>query len=412
MFGLDLNSQSIRRRPAQPYVTLSIWNISHKLTSQYILGKPRKFTVTRLYYASVSDRTTFRALINLTDDSHLLGKKSWNVYNTDNVARVHRDEAEAATHEAAEEQRMQEVDSERRLQILRDEVPVPLHEPPEDLPKKPKRDRGHEHFPTEVRKRRRLAGEDDTDKELRYALEDKALAAADNEKRMVTRLVNNAPITDHAGHISLFPPNAKEIPRKEKNAEAEAEAAKRKRELEDQYTMRFSNAAGFKQRLQEPWYSSTDRESFGVTDEVRKDVWGNEDLRRKDREAKRMVDSDPLAFMKNSVGQLREAKESRKKWVEEKEREMNEMKRAEKSERRSRRKRKDGNEESLEAFSLGEPAGALTGGQHMDRTRDLSKDGERSNDRVKRPHHRHNYKEHPPSGRSNGPGSRSATRKT
>ena len=30
---------------------------------------------------------------------HLLGKKSWNVYNTDNVERVRKDEAEARARE-------------------------------------------------------------------------------------------------------------------------------------------------------------------------------------------------------------------------------------------------------------------------------------------------------------------------
>lgn len=50
---------------------------------------------------------------------HLLGKKSWNVYNTDNIERVRRDEAAARAREEADEQRMQEEDAERRLKILR-----------------------------------------------------------------------------------------------------------------------------------------------------------------------------------------------------------------------------------------------------------------------------------------------------
>ncbi|CCF31962.1 hypothetical protein CH063_00727, partial [Colletotrichum higginsianum] len=75
---------------------------------------------------------------------HLLGKKSWNVYNADNIARVRRDEAAAKAKEEAEEQRMQEVDAERRLAILRGEAPPPLApvEAPEDEPRPRDRDSG------------------------------------------------------------------------------------------------------------------------------------------------------------------------------------------------------------------------------------------------------------------------------
>ena len=54
---------------------------------------------------------------------HLLGKKSWNVYNTDNVERVRRDEADARAREEAAEQLMQEQDAERRIALLRGEEP-------------------------------------------------------------------------------------------------------------------------------------------------------------------------------------------------------------------------------------------------------------------------------------------------
>ncbi|KAI7288003.1 hypothetical protein KC345_g323 [Hortaea werneckii] len=117
---------------------------------------------------------------------HLLGKKSWNVYNEENVARVRRDEAAAKAEEEAEEQRMQEEDSARRIALLRGEQPASLsesasvtdaHERTEaDQGVKRSRDAGP--VVSHGRKRRRLRGEDDTDRDIRYARED----AESNEK--------------------------------------------------------------------------------------------------------------------------------------------------------------------------------------------------------------------------------------
>lgn len=64
---------------------------------------------------------------------HLLGKKSWNVYNTDNVERVRCDEAKAAEREELEEQRMQEIDAARRTALLRGETPPPRLSPATSL---------------------------------------------------------------------------------------------------------------------------------------------------------------------------------------------------------------------------------------------------------------------------------------
>jgi len=47
-------------------------------------------------------------------------------FNQDNIDKVRRDEAAAREKEEAEEQLMQERDAERRMQILRGEVPSPL----------------------------------------------------------------------------------------------------------------------------------------------------------------------------------------------------------------------------------------------------------------------------------------------
>lgn len=279
----------------------------------------------------------------LMGNRHLLGKKSWNVYNTDNIEKVRRDEARHAAEIEAEEQRMQELDAERRMQILRGEVPTPLAI--EDVPgdddaagdrRHEARNRGHDGG--RERKVRKRAGENDTDFEMRIALEreEKRKEGKDNEeRRVVQRKVVDAPLTDGRGHIDLFPQDQQV----KKNPEAERELAKKKKEYEDQYTMRFSNAAGFKVALESPWYSKASEAQ--EEDAVTKNVWAEEDPRRKDRQAARIMSSDPLAMMKRGARMVRQVEKERKEWREVKERELRELKEVERSARHKRRRDHD-----------------------------------------------------------------------
>ncbi len=337
-----------------------------------------------------------------------MGKKSWNVYNADNIAKVRQDEAAAKAREEAEEQRMQEADAERRIQILRGLSTPP---PPAAAVKEDDggRDTTHRGGHGRERKRRKLNGEDDTDFAIRLAKEQQesnAKHSLGNEKQTVNRPASNdAPITDHAGHINLFPAPSSRA-HVQKNAEAEAEAAKKKREFEDQYTMRFSNAAGFKQDIgAKPWYSSSkakldeDGKKDILEDAVGKDVWGNEDPRRKEREKMRLDAGDPLMAIRRGVEDLRKVERQRKVWVEERDREARELKELAERERRrrKRRRRSDSDETGLEGFSLD----ALAQDQRMDHTarRERSTDGtsghrhrqHRHRDRStsRRKHHRH-----------------------
>lgn len=255
---------------------------------------------------------------------------------------------------------MQEIDAERRIQILRGERPAPLSitEGSQNDPDP------QSHSSTGGRdlkwKKRKRAAEDDTDFELR-------LARDQNKEFQSTTLrqsTSDAPLTDQAGHISLFPQADSEAPIT-RNAEAEQETARKRREYEDQYTMRLANAAGFKQGLDKPWYSKSSSaaavDASPISEALEaavpsKDVWGNEDPRRKQREAERMAASDPLAAMRQGAAQVRRVERERKKWQEERDREMVELLRAE-QERRERRKRRRvddgrGSEDELEGFSL------------------------------------------------------------
>ena len=293
---------------------------------------------------------------------HLLGKKSWNVYNTDNVERVRRDEAEARAREEAAEQRMQEVDAERRIAILRGEEP-PALPPASDEPDKLD-DRSRRRDDGLPRKRGRLRGEDDTDRDIRYAREDAQAGA--KAKQTLSKLGDeDAPLLDHAGHLQLIPaPDNKAIRKAEKNAEAEAEKAKKRKRDEDQYTMRFSNAAGFKNGVEKPWYAAGKSAPVAAPDDSSnalvlahvqdKDVWGNEDPRRKDRERNRISTNDPFAAMQQAQQQLKQSERDKEKWRKERTAEVEELKRANEKEQRREKKnrRRQDDEDSLEGFSL------------------------------------------------------------
>ncbi|KAK6449074.1 hypothetical protein FP744_10005324 [Trichoderma asperellum] len=271
---------------------------------------------------------------------HLLGKKSWNVYNADNIARVRRDEAAAKAAEQAEEQRMQEVDAQRRLAILRGEVPPPLEDEREAESENAQdtSSDARSKFPGSGRKRRKRPGEDDTEFELRLAKErnDATYAVVESGRKPAS----SAPIVDHAGHIDLFG-DERARAHAEKNQEAEAERKKKEREYEDQYTMRFSNAAG-KDGISQPWYSHGE----GVAPDVSaKNVWGQNDPDRKTRDSQRINSNDPLAMMKKGALQVRELKKERKKIQEERDEALRQLR---KEGHRDRRRDRDSEREGRE----------------------------------------------------------------
>lgn len=224
---------------------------------------------------------------------------------------------------------MQEVDAERRIQILRGLHVDPLPSPPSigneksEERSEPRDNTGRE------KKRRRIAGEDDTSRDIRLAQE-RSVAPPERAKIQAHRNREiDTPLTDNKGHINLFPPDHSRAGRASKNPEAEAEAAAKKKEFEDQYTMRFSNAAGFKQAVgKTPWYHTArlaDNDDNDNDDDAdpkptanpSKDVWGNEDPRRHERDKQRTAAADPLALMQQGISGLRaveaERREQRKR---------------------------------------------------------------------------------------------------
>lgn len=263
----------------------------------------------------------------------MLGKKSWNVYNADNIAKVRRDEAAAKAAEEAEEQRMQEIDAQRRLAILRGEAPPPMEDNRIDEQERIEEASKNSSHPYQSgsRKKRKRYGEDDTDFELRLAKE--RIEPAHNRLETSAKPTSSAPIVDTLGHIDLFG-DERSRAHAEKNEEAEKESYKKKREYEDQYTMRLSNAAG-RDGIKRPWYSQKDAEGQNAP---LKDVWGNDDPNRKERDTQRINSNDPLAMMKKGASKVRELKQERRKFQEERDEELRQMRREDRHRERRRRR--------------------------------------------------------------------------
>lgn len=278
------------------------------------------------------------------------------MYNSANIARVKADEEAAAAREAAAEQRMQELDAERRAAILRGQTPPPLPEE-ETKDEHRRRDKDGKYD----KRRRKLRGEDDTEMDIRLAVSMAKPKAGDEEDTKILKLrrpTSDAPLTDRAGNIDLFPVDVKEAIKREENAGAEKEKRKKERALEDQYTMRFANAAG-KNGIGQPWYVAQ-RKVTGTAEEdtatleypgfESKNVWGNEDPRRKEREQARISSNDPFAFMQKAQAQLKRTKEDKKKWADERKHDLKELRDIQEKEQRRgkhyRRGRSDSKDDS------------------------------------------------------------------
>lgn len=280
---------------------------------------------------------------------------------------MRRDEAAARAREEEEEQRMRDVDSARRLAVLRGEQgeeALPPPSPPAAERREdgdatvahPSREKSRYEGLERGRKRKR-AGEDDTDFEMRVARERMGTRGDEVVKRGrggTTPVV----LTDAKGHIDLFGSEGARGGAGEKNEEAEREKAKKKRDEEDLYTMRFVNAAGKGSELghgaRGPWYArSGDIEKEEEhTARPGKDAFGNDDPRRHGRDAARMNLNDPLAMMKNGARRVREIAAERRRENEERERELKALRKEERRREKRRRRKRDEDADSLEGFSL------------------------------------------------------------
>ena len=279
------------------------------------------------------------------------------------------------------------MDAERRMRQLRglpvDDISTATPETKSHQPHERKEDYGH------GRKRRRIAGEDDTERDIRYAREDQELSHQRAETA-VLRKPRSIPLTDSNGNVNLF---AAEATRNQKtaNPEAVAEEVKKKREYEDQYTMRFSNAAGFKQDVGEkPWYSmQPGRTEKDVEPAAGKDVWGNDDPRRRERDERRTAADDPMVAMQRGVQGVRRVEKERREWRRDKKREVEDLVQEEKQRRRERKRSRKHGENDLEEFSLDAPPETKPEHyKHKDRHHNPRR---RSHSKEHSPNRRHRY---------------------
>jgi hypothetical protein len=301
---------------------------------------------------------------------------------------------------------MQDADAARRLAILRGESPPPplpeVEQPADPSDKKwTRRERDGA-----ARKRKR-AGEDDTDFEMRVARE---RAQEGNKVRgelgVAAGREGQGPdvdIVDSRGHIDLIGG----VPPRDDDA-GEHDGKKR----EPAMASRHDTFGSLKDELAgQSWYTDTkrrrittttalipagvaattteDREAERGMEAPTKNVWGRDDPKRRGRETARLDANDPLAMMKSGAKKVREVAKERRRDAEERERELQQLRKEErrrdKEERRRRREgaRKEENGRDDHHSSRSESR------HHRDRRREDGRD-----DRDRRGHRRRSESEH------------------
>lgn len=285
------------------------------------------------------------------------------------------DEAAAKAAEEAAEERMQEADASRRLAILRGEEPPPLLLEDGNVIDPaagpvPKGTRESVLGGGKERTKRKRHGEDDTDFEMRVAMERAAEMKSNRQLRVVdeSELPEQRLFLGPDGHKDLFKPSAPDkkldpraLKARERPADPDCKAAINLKDDEASWLVSFGKPGG-------------DPERPG------RDVWGNEDPRRKERDAARLDKDDPLATMKSGAAKVRELGKERQREAEERERELRMLRKEEKRREKRRKREGRGRDEvdDLEEFSLDGPpaAGQSESRRHRSRHRSEEKRGD------------------------------------
>ena len=253
------------------------------------------------------------------------------MYNADNIARVQRDEEEARPREVEIEKQRRANDADKRLAQLRgaDHNNLGVRKP--CLDSVADKEEAHR-----ASKKRKLRDEDDTDHEMRLAQQSKP-----------QHEITEASALDSSGHLDLIP-----RPRGEGKHRRDDRGSNGAGVVAAEGGMRLADAAGYGKQPTQPWYSSALRDGGFANDSFGKDVWGNKDPRRQQREKKRMDANDPLAAIKKGVKQLRQTETQRKDWREQRERDLGEVEELARRDRRHRKRRHLSDKDSLDGFDL------------------------------------------------------------
>lgn len=299
---------------------------------------------------------------------------------------------------------MQDADAARRLAILRGETPPPLPEPEQPADPSDKRHTRRDRdggFSGGGRKRKR-AGEDDTDFEMRVAREraeegarvaGELGAGAEGSKRQK----QDVSIVDSRGHIDLIGPppedagvgGDRDVTRGETVRGRDATGTRgtvEKYERNDRNGILADKQWYEQARRRQPFAKechSTACEAGAATMAERPEsereglrkammdaekllegpttsAFGQPDPKRKDREAARLDANDPLAAMRSGAKQVREVTRERRREAEDRLRELEQLRKEER--RRERREKK-------------ERARADGGGHEGERERDHGRSG-------------------------------------
>lgn len=317
---------------------------------------------------------------------HLLTKKSWNVYAPANIERVKRDEAEARRQTIEQEKRSLRDEADNRLESL----------------KQQQQQQGSAGERKSLK--RKLPGEDDTDRDIRLALARSSAPTTSTSRRNEETNDLDSSIHDATGHISLIPDPPPKKPRVDKVAE------------KDPYTVYLTDATGRDQNSKETWYTSLNNDQS--SSRHRRDA----DPRRQERELARANANDPLAAMKKGVKALRETEKARTEWMAQRERDLDEVERLarkrskEKEKEKDKRRRnvgsrhgehghereRDGDDlDSLEDFDLdagykySNTKSEVQGTGHDRAAEDRGRDGrDADGTRDRSRHHRHRHRHH------------------
>jgi hypothetical protein len=268
------------------------------------------------------------------DVRHLLGKKSWNVYNPDAIARVRRDEDRARAEQKEDERRQRASESDRRLALLKGDAA------PEDVLSTGS--------PSASKKRKRY-NDDET--------------------------ISHETASDRAQRLSNGATSVKANSGLEDRSTTKPAIAG-----DSQVGVKLSDAYGYGKDGGKTWYSTSAASLDAMAGKASTDVWGNEDPRRQEREKQRMNTDDPLAAMKKGVKQLKQAEVQRAEWKAQRERDLVEI---EQMAAASRRKRRNHDPDDLDGFRLDD-------NEQQEQTTDK---GSRTAHRSHRHHHRH-YRRH------------------
>ncbi|MCJ1449289.1 MAG: hypothetical protein MMC23_009809 [Stictis urceolatum] len=178
--------------------------------------------------------------------------------------------------------------------------------------------------------RRRLAGENDTDRDIRVAQETYCLRKEQQSLHSEGSSIDK-PLTDIRGYISLFP----DEPRCTSGLNANVGANHKQKRLESRNSCasRLSDAEGLNaSEGKEPWYCTPSGQApsrHGSDEKNQESDRVESSTRSIKRRSNGLRAEDPLSSMKRGVTGARRVHEERKKWKNEKRREIAELNRSE-----------------------------------------------------------------------------------